>query len=104
MNEELDQTIEQARKRNEETERALRDLDREIADRITKEREQRERLSKAIGENFPDKKGKVTLEMEAYFAEKDEQKRFARKQEFAESLGLTMQQLDAYLNLRGESK
>jgi len=100
----IDRRIEESIERQEAEQEKLKSIQQEQEDRLTQERESRERLSKAIGEKFPDKKGKVTLEMEAYFAEKDEQKRFARKQEFAESLGLTMQQLDAYLNLRGESK
>lgn len=101
---EIDELIEKARERDEAQIERLKEADKGVSDRLASEREARERLSKAIGEKFPGTKNKVLVEMEAYFAEKDEQKRFARKQEFAESLGLTMQQLDAYLNLRGENQ
>jgi len=101
---EIDELIEKAKERNAETEQQLRTIEQEQEERLKQERESRERFSKAIGEKFPDKKSKVTVEMEAYLAEKDAQKRLAKKQEFAESLGLTIDELDVYLNQKGDKK
>lgn len=97
-----DELIEKAKQIEAEKQEKLKSVDKGIADRIAQEQESRERLSKAIGELFSDKKGKVALEMEAYFAEKDAQKRLAKKQEFASRLGLTLEELDVYL--KGEKK
>lgn len=100
---EIDDLIEKAKERNEETEQQLRTIEQEQEERIKQERESRERLSKAIGERFPNKKGKITLEMEAYFKEQDEAKRLSKRIDLASSLGLTLGELDVYLQ-RGEKK
>jgi len=100
---ELDEMLNQAKERNAETEQQLRTIEQEQEERIKQERESRERLSKAIGERFPNKKGKVALELESYFKEQDEAKRLSKRIDLAKSMGITLAELDVYLQ-RGEKK
>jgi len=99
---ELDEMLNQAKERNAETEQQLRTIEQEQEERIKQERESRERLAKAMAKEFPDKKNKVTLELEAYLAEKKEGERRLKREALASSLGLLPDELDAYL--RGENR
>jgi len=100
----IDELIEKAKERNAETEQQLRTIEQEQEERIKQERESRERLSKAIGEKFPDKKGKVFLEMEKDLEDKWDAEMKAKRQKIAESLGMNLDEFEQYLKLRGENQ
>jgi len=100
----LDEMLNQARERNAETEQQLRTIEQEQEERLKQERESRERLSKAIGEKFPDKKGKVFLEMERDLEDKRDAEMKAKRQKIAESLGMNLDEFEQYLKLTGENQ
>jgi len=98
----IDTLIEKARERNEETEKKLKSIEEEQQERLAQDEERRERLAKGIGEHFTGKKDKVLLEMEKDLEEKRDAEMLRKRQEIASSLGLKVEELETYLNLRGE--